>query len=108
MKKFFKILGIALVALIVLVVGIGIYGSTLPKRGSVTSTLTMQDKTVIIHSFDISTKKKEDSTEYTFGDNVLVAKDGAFFLNDKELDLDTQKSIEIILFEDGRLEFQRP
>lgn len=108
MKKFFKILGITLVALIVLVVGLGIYSAMHPKHGDVTSTLTMQDKTVIIRSYDISTKKNEDSTVYKFGDNVLVAKDGAFFLNDKELDLDTQKSVEIIVYEDGRLETRRP
>lgn len=39
---------------------------------------------------------------------VLVAKDGAFLLNDKELDLDTQKSVEIVVYEDGRLETRRP
>lgn len=108
MKKFFKILGITLVALIVLVVGLGVYSAMNPKHGDITSTLTMQDKTVIIRSYDINTVKKGNRTEYKFGDNLLVAKDGAFFLNDKELDLDTQKSVEIIVYEDGRLETRRP
>lgn len=108
MKKFFKVLGIVLVVLILLVVGLGIYGAMQPKYGSVTSTLNYQGKTVIIHSYDINTEAKEKSTEYTFGDYKLIAKDGTFFLNDKEIDFSTQKSIEIFVYEDGRLETRRP
>lgn len=107
MRKFLKIVGIVAAVLVAIVVAMGIYGSTLPKRGGITTTLTYEGKTVIIQSFDISTKKLDDGTQYTFGKHVVLARDKVFFLDGEPLEFGDGNKVEIVLFEDGEMRVER-
>lgn len=106
MRKFLKIIGIIVAVLIAILVAMGIYGSTLPERGNITTTLTYEGKTVVIRSFNITTKKLEDGTQYEFGKHVVTARNKTFTLDGKPLDFGDGNKIEIVVFEDGEIRVQ--